>query len=116
MMGDSVNQSAPQLTPYDEDDSEGSPVDYGYDDDAQPYPDEKTTRYGRGITESPPRGRAGSGGSSGSVGLGIRDAHEDTPPRPPTHGGRPGTPGNGSGAGGNATPGSGTRTPRGAFL
>lgn len=126
--GDStVNQSAPQLSPYDEDDYGGSPDSYDYDDDVKPFADEKATRYGRGITGSPPRGRAGSGSSSGhEQGLGIRGAvipdHEDdrqewdetsTPPRPPPHRGDSGT---GSGAGAHGTPVSGRGTPRGAFL
>lgn len=121
--GDNSNRSAPQLTPYDEDDYDGSPDDYEYDDDVRPFADEKANRYGRGITESPNRGRAGSGSSSGSghdMGLGIRgaDTHGyDTPPRPPTHRSGSGTPGNGSGADGSSTPVSGRGgNGKGAFL
>lgn len=107
-----MNQSAPQISPYDEDEYDGgSPDSYDYDDDVKPYADEKATRYGRGITESPPRGRSGSGSGSGrEMGLGIRGAdYEHTPPRPPAHRGDSGTSGNGSGAGAR-------ETPRNAFL
>lgn len=104
-----MNQSAPQLSPYDEDEYDGgSPDSYDYDDDVRPYADEKATRYGRGITESPPRGRPGSGSSSGRE-MGPGADYDDTPPRPPAHRGDSGNPGNGSGSGARGTP-------RNAFL
>lgn len=115
--GDSNNpgpgySSAPALPLYEEDDFEGSD-DYLYDDDAM-YGDDKMTRYGRGITDSPPRGRAGSDGSNEKGNEpqrgrwnegrgGSRDQTPPTPPpKPPAHGSR-----SGSGSG------SGTQTPRG---
>ncbi|KAG6355778.1 hypothetical protein INS49_003744 [Diaporthe citri] len=115
--GDSNNQgpgysSAPALPLYEEDDFEGSD-DYLYDDDAL-YSDDKMTRYGRGITDSPPRGRAGSDGSNekgnepqrGRWNEGRGSSRDQTPPtpppKPPAHGSR-----SGSGSG------SGTQIPRG---
>ncbi|KAI3394478.1 hypothetical protein diail_2670 [Diaporthe ilicicola] len=104
--------STPALPLYEEDDYEGTD-DYPYDDDAL-YGDDKMTRYGRGITDSPPRGRSGSGDSNekgdehqrsrwNEGRSGSRDQTPPTPPpKPPAHGG-----GSGSGSG------SGTRTPRG---
>lgn len=116
MHGDSrIDTSATAHRTYEEDTDEdyrASPSDdYDFDDD-------KATRYGRGITASPPRGRAESDSSSGSneKGLGIT-----TPPRPPAHGspsyGTPGSGGGGSGQGGRGTPaaGSGKGTPH-AFI
>lgn len=91
--------------PSDEDDFGSSPIDYEYDDDMKSYQDDKSARYGRGITESPPRGRARIGSSSeDEKGLGIRGAHgsddgaQSPPPKPPPHGTPPGgTPGSGRG-------------------
>lgn len=117
MKGDSNDRgpgysSTPALPSYEEDDFEGSD-DYMYDDDAL-YSDDKMTRYGRGITESPPRGRAGSDSSNEKGNEPQRGRRDDgrggqrdqtppsPPPKPPAHGG-----GSGSGSG------SGTRTPRG---
>lgn len=111
MQGDSVlHQSNRSLPAYEEEDDvdyrETSPSDdYAYDDDVKSYSSDKQHRYGRGITGSPPRGRAGSNGSSeDEKGLGI------TPPKPPAHGPGYGPPrgggggGSGSGAGGAGTP------------
>lgn len=115
--GDSrTGASAAALPAYEEDEDDedyrASPSDdYDFDDD-------KANRYGRGITGSPPRGRAASGSSSGSdeKAMGRREEATTPPPRPPTHGTRYGTPGGGSGgAGGRGTPGTGTGTPH-AFI
>lgn len=109
MQGDGVGQQSTRSLPsYEEEDDvdyEASPSDdYAYDDEMKPYSDDKSSRYGRGITGSPQRGRAGSGSSSGNEkGLGISS---ETPPRPPAHGSGYGTPRGGGtgGAGGAGTP------------
>lgn len=116
VQGDSITGGlGPGTGAYEEEDEDyqASPSDeYIYDDDLASYAEDKSSRYGRGITQSPPRGRASSGSSSGNEqGLGISAQRDqgrrlnDTPPKPPAHGSGYGTPGSGSGAGGRGTPG-----------
>ncbi|CAN8101915.1 unnamed protein product [Discula destructiva] len=101
--GDSVAQqvmrSLPSYRGEDGVDYEASPSDdYAYDDDVQSYSSDKTSRYGRGITESALRGRAGSGSSSeNEKGQGTRN---DEPPKPPAHGSGYGSPRGGAGGAG----------------
>lgn len=107
VQGDSVGQrptrSLPSYEEEDDVDYEASPSDdYAYDDDVKSFSDDKSGRYGRGITDSPQRGRTGSGSSSGNEkGLGIGS---ETPPRPPAHGSGYGKP-RGGGAGGAGSAG-----------
>lgn len=109
MQGDSVgHQSTRSLPSYEEEDDDidyqRSPSDdYAYDDEMRSYSDDKSGRYGREITDSPQRGRAGSGSSSANEkGLSL----SGTPPRPPAHGSGYSTPrgGGAGGAGGAGTP------------
>lgn len=110
MQGDSAGQKPTRsLQSYEEEeddvDYDASPSDdYAYDDEMKSFSADRSGRYGREITDSPSRGRAGSGSSSGNEkGLGIRS---ETPPKPPAHGSGYGTPRGGGpgGAGGAGTP------------
>lgn len=117
--GDSNSRSGRSLPPYEEEDDDdqdydASPSDdYAYDDDMKFVAEGKSERYGRGITDSASRDRAGSGSSSGNEkGLGIsrRQAYEpSTPPKPPSHGGS-----YGQGSGGRRPPGSSGGPPHGS--
>lgn len=120
-----VYSSETALPAYEEDEFDDDGRSDLYDDDVLPYTDDKTARYGPGITDtSPPRaGRNGSSSSGDEKGNSeVREYeqhrrrwHESRsrsgsrgqtppPPPPPKHGSGPGSQGGSGSSGGYGTP------------